>query len=60
MCTMCMQNPRRPQEGEDIRSPRTEVTGNCRWPCRSREMNLSPSQEQQVLLTAEPHVWQTF
>lgn len=60
MCTMCMQCPRRPQEGEDIKSPGTEVTVNCRWPCGSRELNLSPIQEQQMLLSAEPHLWQSF
>jgi len=38
-----------------LRYPRTRVTGSCEQPCRSRELNLGPLEEQSVLLTSESH-----
>jgi hypothetical protein len=39
---------------ENVGSPVTEVIDSCELPCGCWELNPGPSEEQPVLLTAEP------
>lgn len=46
------------QESEEaVGSPRTRITGRCEPPHECWESDLSPLQEPQVLLTADPNLW---
>lgn len=51
MCVTCMK--RLVETISVIRSPRTEVTGNCELLCSFWEQKLGPLQEHQELLTTE-------
>jgi hypothetical protein len=43
------------EASRSLRYSRTRVTDCCELTCRSWELNPGPLEEQQVLLTAEPH-----
>lgn len=49
ICITCIQCTE-----EGVGSPETGVTDDCEPLCGCRELNLSPLEEQAVLLTAEP------
>lgn len=51
MWGMCLQYPQTLEEG--VETSGTGVAGGCKLPYRCLELNLSPVQEQQILLTTE-------
>jgi hypothetical protein len=53
-----MQYLRRPEEG--VRFPGTGIVGSYEPPYGCRELNLSPLEEQLVLLNREPSLWVLF